>query len=245
LIVKLNNAVPDSKPLVPKRIYSYKCGGTLANGNLSGKSVEWKVIFDKPIEQFIYPSLQLFDTNENDPSHSIAKSKPPENARKFSTIHQLPGSKRHSIGVSFSDDADDAPPAIKFPLQRAPSSASLVPRIESEKSQPTPLNIPLSKTHANTTWEVRVTDEILQEDDDHYHDKNHDRNKQDITNKGESFLRAEMKTSYAKFDQELRALAQAETMTGGDGDTYYRAAVMRKLSNMDNGGLKSAPRLVN
>ena len=228
--------------MVPKRIYSYKCGGTLANGNLCGKSVEWKVVFDKPIEQFIYPSLQLFDTSDNDLIHSIPKPKP-DSARRFSTIHSGTSSKRHSIAVSFSDDAEDIPAPAKFPLQRAPSSTSLLPRMDSERSMPIPQILPLSKTHANTTWEVRVMEEPTSDDLEHSKDKCHDRNKQDIVQKGESFLRNEMKTSFVKFDQEMKALAQAESMNGGE-DSYYRAAVMRKLSNMENGGLKSAPRLV-
>jgi len=55
-----------------RRVYNYKCNGILTSGNLSGKQVEWKAVFDKPIEQFIYPSLQLLEQYDNE---NIANNK--------------------------------------------------------------------------------------------------------------------------------------------------------------------------
>lgn len=53
-------AIPDTD-----KIFKYSCGGLIGGkSDLTGKRIEWKATFDRPLEHLIYPSLQRFEAYE-------------------------------------------------------------------------------------------------------------------------------------------------------------------------------------
>lgn len=53
-------AIPDTD-----KIFKYSCSGMIGGkSDLTGKHIEWKATFDRPLEHLIYPSLQRFEAYE-------------------------------------------------------------------------------------------------------------------------------------------------------------------------------------
>eukprot|EP01041_Mallomonas_annulata_P000200 gene200-359_t len=201
------------KKIIPDRSYSYKCDGTLSGeSSLNGKRVQWKAIFDKPIEQFIYPSLEAFESLENGcstPSRSAPEKKqsllqlltPPE--KRKSSAHTLPiaslaASKQHSAKRIF--------PHISTPISSLKVDDlvaqemnqnqlySPIERAISQKLKNAQANRSLTSTSASTRWQLTISEPSEQQQQ--LHTARAKTALDEGLSKGETFLRKTIRTNY-------------------------------------------------
>jgi len=84
-------AIPDTD-----KVFKYSCSGLIGgNSDLTGKHIEWKATFDRPLEHLIYPSLQRFEAYE-------AKSKSPKRSYGLGDVRMAP-SHIHSLDPIVAD----------------------------------------------------------------------------------------------------------------------------------------------
>ena len=67
LINAQQTVVPVRTPrqMEPDTTFSFACNGDIGGkSDIAGSHIEWKANFDRPLEQFVYPSLQRFDLTD-------------------------------------------------------------------------------------------------------------------------------------------------------------------------------------
>lgn len=61
-ITSTTRTIEKKKLPKPEEVFKFNCGGVVGgDSQLSGKRVEWKAEFKRPLEELVYPSLQRFD----------------------------------------------------------------------------------------------------------------------------------------------------------------------------------------
>ena len=202
---------------------------------MSGQEVEWRAVFEKPIEQFLYPSLQLF---END-NYSGEQDSP-------ASLRMRPELKHQSIGYN-TNISGNGGQRRQFSRQSTAEEkeedvalGALNSAGSSFKATPSATNIQAGKmdtdfsfrSYMSTTWQLQVKDkkELPKDATSELNEK-----LQSEMSRGEKYLRERIKEDHVKIVTESRALARSEALALSEpSSVIFKTSILRRLTSLQD-----------
>eukprot|EP01038_Epipyxis_sp_PR26KG_P005255 gene5255-7303_t len=187
------NYFANRRKLKADKSYKFKCGGAIEKAQtLTGKSVEWSATFSKPMEQLIYPSLQRFDNEEYKQKKKFYEKL---HGRTLDGLMRLPSYSSNSISshpVSIENYDDSI--EVDYYTNQSKLDAHL--QVNHQK---------LFLITPN--WTAKITDTEKRDESNNNIEAMTVSISDEIEQKGESYLRKNLKESYVtKIRKENEAL---------------------------------------
>lgn len=179
-----------SKVVVPERdkIFNFRCEGTIGgDSQLNGKRVEWRATFDRPVEQFIYPSLQRYDVETYE-----------EKVKKHEQMH----GKKHLINyVSPVNSPRSLPPSLspRSPIVKYQESLNRIKLEPLPDELLPPFNENIMYIHA-PKWSLRLMGEDTKQET--VNPQGYTSTIEEINVEGERYLKQQIKEHYANIEKE-------------------------------------------